>query len=26
VASLDGGPKLEERIREIIAENAGRKP
>ena len=26
VASLDGGPKLEERIHEIIAENAGRKP
>lgn len=26
VASLDGGPKLEDRIREIIAENAGRKP
>ena len=26
VASLDGGPKLEHRIREIIAENAGRKP
>jgi len=26
VASMDGGPKLEERIREIIAENAGRKP
>lgn len=26
VASLDGGPKVEERIREIIAQNAGRKP
>jgi len=26
VASLDGGPKLDDRIREIIAENAGRKP
>ena len=26
VASLDGGPKLEERIREIIAQNAGRNP
>jgi membrane fusion protein (multidrug efflux system) len=26
VASLDGGPGLNERIREIIAENAGRKP
>lgn len=26
VASLDGGPKLDARIREIIAENAGRKP
>lgn len=26
VASLDGGPRLDERIREIIAENAGRKP
>jgi membrane fusion protein (multidrug efflux system) len=26
VASLDGGPKLDDRIREIIAESAGRKP
>ncbi|WP_158899702.1 efflux RND transporter periplasmic adaptor subunit [Burkholderia sp. L27(2015)] len=26
MASLDGGPKLEDRIREIIEENAGRKP
>ncbi|MFM0335649.1 efflux RND transporter periplasmic adaptor subunit [Paraburkholderia fungorum] len=26
VASLDGGPKVEDRIREIIVQNAGRKP
>ncbi|MGF6720922.1 membrane fusion protein (multidrug efflux system) [Paraburkholderia sp. GAS41] len=26
VASLDGGPQLEDRIRKIIAENAGRNP
>jgi membrane fusion protein (multidrug efflux system) len=26
VASLDGGPKVEDRIREIIAQNAGHKP
>jgi membrane fusion protein (multidrug efflux system) len=26
VASLDGGPKVEDRIREIIGQNAGRKP